>query len=425
MRMPLVFFTLAARTIVRYNINMRIIMHVDANSAFLSWSSAEALKHGETLDYRTVASVVGGDEESRHGIVLARSVAAKKVGIVTAEPLVSARRKCPGLLIVKPDYATYEKYSDAMYEILSQYTPIIQRYSIDECFLDYTASRKLFGDPVKVAYEIGRRMKEELGFTVNIGVSTNKVLAKMGSEMEKPDKVHTMWPEEIGTKMWPLDVGELFMVGRKSADRLRKLGIYTIGDLAKADMDLLYSHFNSYAELLHNYSNGIDDEEVEDYSDILQKGFGHAETIEHNVTDRDEALKYLLKVCEKLSGRLRDYGAKASLVSITIRNSDLLFYGRQRKLDYSIDSTEDIYVEATKLFDEIWQEDPIRQLGVSTSHLVYDGDNEQISMFGEEERAKHSKTDATLDAIRKRFGVDSIKRGSLLEFHHNNHPHEG
>lgn len=399
-------------------------MHVDANSAFLSWSSAEALKRGEVLDYRTVASVVGGDEESRHGIVLARSIKAKKAGITTAEPLASARRKCPNLLVVKPDYSLYERYSDAMYDILSEYTPIIQRYSIDECFLDYTASRKLFGDPVKVAYEIGRRMKEELGFTVNIGVSTNKILAKMGSEMEKPDKVHTMWPEEIEEKMWPLDVGELFMVGRRSAAKLKSLGIYTIGDLAKADMNLLYSHFQSYADLLHNYSNGIDDEPVEDYSRILQKGFGNAETINHDVNTRDEALKYILKMSEKVSGRLREYGAKASLIAISIRNADLMFYGRQRQLDYHMDSTDDIYAMATQLFDEIWQDDPIRQIGISTGHLIYEGEDEQISMFGEEKRAENTKADEAMDAIRQRFGVNSIKRGSLLEFNHKYSPHE-
>lgn len=399
-------------------------MHVDANSAFLSWSSAEALKNGEKLDYRTVPAVVGGDESSRHGIVLARSVPAKKFGIKTAETLYSARKKCPNLLVIPPDYNLYQKYSDAMYEILASYTPIIQRYSIDECFLDYTASEKLFGDPVKVAYEIRSRMKKELGFTVNIGVSVNKVLAKMGSEMEKPDKVHTLWPEEIPDKLWPQEVGELFMVGRRSAAHLNNIGIYTIGDLAHANFDLLLSHFKSYAYLLHDYANGIDNEPVEDYSEILQKGFGNAETINHNVKDYDEAHKYLLKMCEKVAGRLRASGARGSLVGISIRNSDLLWYGRQMQFDVYFNSTDEIYERALMLFDSTWQEDPIRQIGVSVSHLIYEGDEEQLSLFTPDPEGVDCLAEEAMDQIRERFGRDSIKRGTLLEFKHKENPHE-
>jgi len=399
-------------------------MHVDANSAFLSWSSAEALKNGEKLDYRTVPAVVGGDEASRHGIVLARSIPAKKLGIQTAETLYSARKKCKDLLVIPPNYSLYKKYSDEMYEILSSYTPVIQRYSIDECFLDYTASEKLFGDPVKVAYEIRQRMKDELGFTVNIGVSVNKVLAKMGSEMEKPDKVHTLWPEEIPDKLWPLDVGELFMVGRRTEAHLKKLGIYTIGDLAHANFDLLLSHFKSFAYVLHGYANGIDNEPVEDYADILQKGFGNSQTIDHDVRNYDDAHKYLLKMCEKVAGRLRESSAKGSLVGVSVRNSSLLWYGRQMQFDVYFDSTEELYERAVMLFDSIWQEDPIRQIGVSCSNLIYPGDEEQISIFTPVEGSASSKADDAMDKIRARFGRDAIKRGSLLEFSHHNSPHE-
>jgi len=405
---------------------MRTILHVDANSAFLSWSSAEALKNGASLDYRTVPAVVGGDEKSRHGIVLARSIPAKKYGIFTPEPLVSARRKCPGLICIPPDFEVYQRYSDAMYKILCEYTPVIQRYSIDECFLDYTGSEKLFGDPVSVAYEIGRRMREELGFTVNVGVSSNKLLAKMGSELEKPDKVHTLWPEEIAEKMWPLDVGELFMVGKSSSQRLRELGIYTIGDLANADMGLLESNFKSFAQLAHNYANGIDDEPVEDYANAPQKGFGNAETVNHNMETREDALKYLLKMSERVAGRLRDHGAKASLVSITLRNASLMFYGHQHKLEFYTDNTDVIFKEATELFDELWHGEPLRQVSVSTGHLIYEDEDEQLSLFSnenEEENKKNIKADQAMDAIREKFGFDSIKRGSLMEFSHK-HPHE-
>ncbi len=391
-----------------------IIMHVDANAAFLSWSAVEALKHGAKTDYREVPSVVGGDESSRHGIVLAKSIPAKKFGISTADTLVDARRKCPNLIVIPPDHELYHLYSDAMYGLLSEYTPIIQRYSIDECFLDYTGSEKIFGDPVKAAYEIKNRMKEELGFTVNIGVSVNRLLAKMASEFEKPDKVHTLFPEEIEAKMWPLPVGELFMVGRRSADKLRKMGIYTIGDLAHADIGMLESNFKSHGTLMHNYANGIDNEPVVSNKYVDQKAYGNSMTIDHDVKDREEAHRYLLRLCDKVSQRLRDAACKASLVSVTIRNSELVFYGRQRQIDVHIDSTDDLYAQAVKIFDEFWMGDAIRLLGVGAGNLLYENDNEQLSIFGQE-TAQSSAADKAVDAIRERFGKNAIKRGSLVD----------
>jgi DNA polymerase-4 len=194
----------------------RTIFHIDVNSAFLSWEAAYRLQHGHTQDLRDIPSVVGGDEESRRGIVLARSLPAKKCGIHTGEVLWQARSKCPGLVIIPPDYTLYINCSNALMDLLRSYSPILERYSVDECFLDVTDS--LGGrSPLALAGEISSRIKREMGFTVNIGVSSNKLLAKMASELEKPDKIHTLYPHEIPSKMWPLSVKELFMVGRSTA----------------------------------------------------------------------------------------------------------------------------------------------------------------------------------------------------------------
>ncbi|MDD4445692.1 MAG: DNA polymerase IV, partial [Eubacteriales bacterium] len=267
-----------------------IIFHIDANSAYLSWSAAALLERGGTLDLRTVPSVVGGSQASRHGIVLAKSIPAKKVGIKTGESLFEARQKYPKLLVVPPDYDLYMNCSDAMYGILRQYSPLIQRYSIDECFVDYTASAHRFGDPLSLAERIRERMRRELGFTVNIGISCNKLLAKMASELEKPDRIHTLFPEEIESKMWPLPVAELFMVGRATAARLARINIRTIGELAAMDRHQLRVMFKSHGERIGQYANGIDSSPVVPNDRIVQKGIGNSMTVFYDVTDRRELL---------------------------------------------------------------------------------------------------------------------------------------
>lgn len=236
----------------------REILHVDVNNAFLSWTAVEKLKNGETLDIRTIPAIIGGDEAQRKGIVLAKSNIAKQFGIQTGEPIFFARKKCPNIQIFQSDFNVYRKYSNALYNLLLEYTDKIERYSIDECFLDLTGyipkPRKL----IDIAYEISKRAREELGFTVNIGVAPNKILAKMASDFEKPNKVHTLYQEEIETKMWILPVSELFMVGRRSLPKLQKMGIKTIGDLAKSDEKLLIKNFGKYGKMIWEYSNGID-----------------------------------------------------------------------------------------------------------------------------------------------------------------------
>ncbi len=389
------------------------VMHIDANSAFLSWSAAAALERGETLDFRSVPAVVGGNEKTRHGIVLAKSIPAKKYGIITGESLMEARKKCPGLLVIPPDYDLYMDCSNAMYSVLSEYSPRIYRYSIDECFMDYTASEAVFGDPVETAYAIKDRIKNELGFTVNVGVSVNKILAKMGSELKKPDMVHTLYPEEIAEKMWPLPVGELFMVGRSSRRRLEAMNIRTIGDLAHADRRLLRAALKSHGDLIWRYANGIDDEPVGLNDDNVQKGVGNSMTIDHDVFTAEEARRYLLSLAEKVSFRLRKMGCQASLFSVWIRSFQLEGVRHQVQTDRYTDITKDIYETACMLFDSCWNGEPIRQLGIGTGNLCSAAEV-QLSLFDSEDRDLQRRADRAVDSIRLRFGTDSIQRAVFV-----------
>ena len=390
-----------------------IIFHIDANSAYLSWSAAALLERGGTLDLRTVPSVVGGSQASRHGIVLAKSIPAKKVGIKTGESLFEARQKYPKLLVVPPDYDLYMNCSDAMYGILRQYSPLIQRYSIDECFVDYTASAHRFGDPLSLAERIRERMRRELGFTVNIGISCNKLLAKMASELEKPDRIHTLFPEEIESKMWPLPVAELFMVGRATAARLARINIRTIGELAAMDRHQLRAMFKSHGERIGQYANGIDSSPVVPNDRIVQKGIGNSMTVFYDVTDRRELLAYLLSLCERVGARLRALDARASLVSVWLRTDAFISRRHQRQLYFYTDQTSEIYRAAAALMEECWLGEPIRQLGVALGSLSRT-DQEQISFFDSEKASDLRSTDMWVDRIRQRYGDGAIMRGVFV-----------
>lgn len=406
------YFVLEERTYVRYNKTTMKIMHIDANSAYLSWSAAAALEKGARIDYRTIPAVVGGSQASRHGIVLAKSIPAKKYGIKTGEPLVDARKKCPNLLVIPPDYDLYMDCSNEMYRILSRYSGIIQRYSVDECFLDYTASESRFGDPVKTADRIREEIHRELGFTVNVGVSTNKILAKMGSELKKPDKTHTLWPEEIEEKLWPLPCGELFMVGGATERKLKSLGINTIGELARADREFVKGILKSHGDLVWRYANGIDKEPVVPNELVVQKGVGNSMTIKYDVTNPQEAKAYLLSLAERVAMRLRRLNCMASRVSLWIRTFQLTGYRHQVQLDYYTDITEEIYDTACLLFDRLWRGEPIRQLGIGTGNLSYT-DQTQLNFFSRKDSEAMRRADRAVDCIRDRFGTGAIFRATF------------
>ena len=330
--------------------SQRIIFHIDANSAYLSWEAAHRLQHGASLDLRTVPSVVGGDPVTRHGIVLTKSIPAKKYNIQTGETIHTALAKCPELIIVRPNYSLYMQCSKAFGDILREYSPLIEQYSIDEYFLDFSNMERLFKDPLEAAYTIKDRIKNELGFTVNVGISTNKILAKMASELKKPDKVHTIFPEEIAEKMWILPIEELFMVGRATAKKLRSRAINTIGDLANYDPRIIKLFLKSHGMLVWNYANGIEGNPVRENRRPLIKGIGNSTTIAFDVEDRRTAHLVLLSLTETVAARLRQSGYCARLVAVSLRTNEFYNCSHQRKIFSAIDCTNAIHEIACELF---------------------------------------------------------------------------
>ena len=391
----------------------RLIFHIDANSAYLSWEASYRLQQGEQLDLRLVPSVVGGDEESRHGIVLTKSIPAKKFNIHTGETLYNARAKCPNIIIVPPRYWLYMKCSSAMNEIFLEYTPQIQRFSVDESFLDFSNMGHLYPDYIKLAETIKERIKKELGFTVNIGISNNKLLAKVASDFKKPDRIHTLFPNELKKKMWPLPVEDLFMVGRATAPKLHNLNINTIGDLANYDLKILKNKFKSHGQVIYNYANGIERSEVRKSNCIEMKGIGNSTTIPFDVCDKDTAHKVLLSLCETVSMRLRDSRNCCTVVSVSIRGSDMIFYSRQKKLTVATDSTRRIYEIACYLFDNAWKGNPIRHLGIHITNFC-GNDFYQCSLLDTFNYEKDSKLNKTVDEIRLKYGHKAISKSCFL-----------
>ena len=391
----------------------RIIFHIDVNSAYLSWTAVSLLEKGEPTDLRTIPSIIGGSMEDRHGIVLAKSTPAKKYGIVTGEPIVHALQKCPNLVVYPPDFALYSRCSRAMFDILSEYSDRIEPFSVDEGFLDYTGMESLFGAPIETAKAIQKRIFEELGFTVNIGISTNKLLAKMAGELKKPNQCITLFPEEIETKLWPLPIEELFMVGRRTAPRLRKMGIRTIGELAAYPPLLLEKEFKSFGRVLHAYANGIDDSPVASADAVSEsKSIGNSTTTPFDVTDHETAHKILLALSETVSMRLRQEKLCAEEIAVTLKTADFKIYSHQKQMTNAIDCTNAVYAAAAESFDEVWKGEPLRLLGVRAGKLCKE-DCVQLSLLGQD-WSKQKKADAAMDAIRKKYGKNSIQRSTFL-----------
>jgi len=405
----------------------RSVLHIDVNSAYLSWTAVDMLKNGADEDIRLFPSAIAGDPEKRHGIILAKSEPAKKYGVKTAMTIGEAKRRCPDLKLYPPDHGLYKEYSDRLYALLSEYTDVIERFSIDECWLEYTGSEKIFGTPETAAAEISSRVKNELGFTVNIGVSVNKLLSKMASEMQKPDRIHTLYPHELKEKFWPLPVRELFGVGRSAEKALTGLGLRTIGDVANADPALLESLLKpAMGRIVRDRANGIDDSPVIKEEDSERKVIGHSDTTPDDIKTEDEAMYYLLSQSERVGIRLRKAGKRAGVVTVQLKNSAFKAYSHQRKLDAPISATSDIYSAACELFTDMWRGDALRLLGVSLSDLRgedagIEGYNAevQLSLFENTETAvdDKKKENETLekaqDMIRERFGKDAITRATL------------
>ena len=392
-----------------------IIYHIDVNSAFLSWEAVFRLAHkGGTLDLREIPAAVGGDMAMRHGIILAKSIPAKKYGIQTGETILEAKRKCPNLVLVPPNYSLYEKCSAAFMSILREYSDVVEQYSIDEAFIDMTESCHLFGEPVEVAERIKDHIRDRLGFSVNVGVSSNKLLAKMASDFKKPDRVHTLYPEEIQAKMWPLPVSDLFFVGRATTKKLFSVGIKTIGDLATSDPVWLNSILKKHGEVIWGFANGIDLSPVLDQPPA-NKGYGNSTTTPFDVTDVEMADQVLLALAETVGRRLREDEVQIEVVSVGIRYADLSYCSHQKVLQTATNLTWEIYQAACELFLELWNHEPIRHLGIHTSRVKNDDFYRQPTFFDEVDYEKLEKMDKTVDALRKRFGIDSVMRASFIK----------
>ncbi len=368
---------------------------------------------GETLDLRQIPSAVGGDMALRHGIILAKSLPAKKYGVQTGETLLEAQRKCPGLVLVPPHYNLYEQCSAAFMEILREYSDVVEQYSIDEAFVDMTASCHLFGTPVETATLIKDRIREELGFTVNIGISCNKLLAKMASDFQKPDKVHTLYPEEIERKMWPLSVSDLFFVGQATTKKLFSVGIKTIGDLAAADPVWLRSLLKKQGDIVWGFAHGVDCSPVLSAS-VPNKGYGNSTTIPFDVVDVPNAKKVLLALAETVGNRLRSDNVQIEVVAVGIRYADLSYMSHQRRLTTSTNLTAELYNHACELFEELWNGAPVRHLGIHTTRVQDSDFNRQLTLFDTTDYEKLARMDQTVDNLRERFGIDAIQRAIFL-----------
>lgn len=433
---------------IDYNKYSNIIFHIDVNSAFLSWSAVKKLRDEPgSIDLRTVPSAVGGDVKSRHGIITAKSIPAKKYGIVTGEPVVKALQKCPSLILVEGDFATYREYSHAFIEIISRYSPKLQQVSIDEAYLDITGSRQVFKDsetpeypyPLNIARLIRDEIRDTLGFTVNVGISSNKLLAKMASDFQKPDRTHTLFPEEIETKMWPLPIGDLYGCGKSTAARLTSLGIKTIGDAANSDYDFLCSILGENGgAYIYSSANGYGSTNVNvEYEDA--KSYSNETTLKSDLTadSYDKDIEHILKYLSgKVSQRLKRDNVYGSTITVSVKTGNFKRHSAQMQIDTSTDDEGKIFSLAKTLSDKLLlgenglfiRGEVVRLVGVGVSKLD-DGSYRQLNLFDmiNEQKKIGSNPDYSLDfekqkkldkmsaEIDGRYGKGTIFKGSTLK----------
>lgn len=395
-----------------------VIFHIDVNSAYLSWTAVEQLKNGAEVDLREIPAIIGGDKKSRHGVVLAKSISAKRFGIRTGEPVVNAFRKCPNLVMEPPDHKMYREKSEKLMEYLRGFTPKLEQVSVDECYLDFTEIAGRYPSNLDAAFLMKNGIRERFGFTVNIGISENKLLAKMASDFEKPDKVHTLFLREVPVKMWPLPVGELFMAGRSSVEVLKKLEIETIGGLAGADPALIELHLKSHGRMLWEFANGIDHSSVQ-WEPAEAKGIGNSTTLAEDAATYEEAREVFAGLAESVGRRLRKAGQKANMVSMEIKYHDFQVMSHQTQLSKPTSDEKVLLETACRLFQEVWTGEPVRLLGIRTAKLVDAGEPEQLSIFDLEPPKpmdeKHRRLDAAMGRIKERYGEDAVMKASKMK----------
>ena len=395
-----------------------IIFHIDVNSAYLSWTAVEQLKNGSAVDLREIPAIIGGDQKSRHGVVLAKSPAAKRYGIRTGEPVANAFRKCPDLVMYPPDHKMYREKSRLLMEYLRTFTKEIEQVSVDECYMDFISIAGRYHSPVDGALEIKDGIKERFGFTVNIGISTNKLLAKMASDFRKPDRIHTLFPEEIRVKMWPLPIGELYMAGRSSVETLKKLEINTIGDLAQADPELIALHLKSHGKMLWEFANGRGRDVVQAEPEEA-KGIGNSTTLRADAETEEEVYAVFGELAQSVGRRLKTAGKKAGMVSMEIKYHDFRTISHQMQLEKPSNDPELLKDTAYSLFLEVWSGEPVRLLGIRTSKLADESEPEQLSIFDiempPEPDEKHKRLKKAMDELNARFGEGAVVKASLMK----------
>lgn len=388
----------------------RVIMHIDVNNAFLSWTALDLLNHGSKYDIRDGYAVIGGDEQARHGIVLAKSMAAKRMGVVTAETLYSARKKCPSLRVYPPNYKWYQHMSKSLFQLLSAYSPDIEVVSIDECYLDYTKVKSLYGDPYEFAKKLQKEILDTLKFTVNIGIAENKLCAKMASDFTKPYKIHTLYVSEVPDKMWPLPIGKLFGIGKKTSAKLIELGITTIGSLAHTDVETLYPYFKNQARSMIFHANGMDESEVVSETSI-PKGISNSTTLSRDIKNREELEKIIVTIADNVSIALRKENQYAHVVGVVLKDNFFKTTSHQKKLKNATNVTNEIRMVALELFEEMYHGQAVRLVGVRLDQLEKKT-NYQISLFENmDQREDFTKLDQTLDQLKEKYGHEIIKNG--------------
>lgn len=390
----------------------RIILHCDINSFF---ASVELLDHPELRD---MPVAVSGDPELRHGIILAKNQAAKACGVVTAETVWQARRKCPDLVLLPPQHEKYREFSRRLNRLYQEYTDMVEPFSIDESWLDVTASRALFGSGTQIADRIRHRVREELGITLSAGVSYNKIFAKMGSEYRKPDATTEITRSNYQQLLWPMPVNEMFFVGFATAERLKAADIHTIGDLALADTRMLERLLGKQGPLLRSYARGEDDSPVRRYDQRNKiKSVGNGITFRRNLTGEDDILTALTRLSDTVAGRLRKYQLKAGGVKVDIKDIQLKTISRQTQLTRPTNLADELRRTAMELIRSFWpSQKPIRLITLTAISLCDETGEEQLSLFREENaaREKTESIERTMDAIRSRFGDSAIGFGQII-----------
>ncbi len=390
----------------------RVIMHIDVNNAFLSWTAVYLLNNGYKYDIRNSYAVIGGDEQSRRGVVLAKSTPAKKLGIVTGETLYSARKKCKVLKTYPMQYDFYKEMSQKLFNLLRQYTSDIEPASIDECYLDYTKVKRMYGDEIEFAKKIQKEIFDTLGFTVNIGIANNKLCAKMASDFSKPNKIHTLYDSEIEEKMWPLDVGDLFGIGKQTKAKLKNLNINTIYDLAHADQTFLYKYFKNQAKSMIESANGINNDPVNS-NPIENKGIGNEITLDHDVYNKEELYDKLLFLSEKVGLRLRNLNKYAYVIVVVLKDVYFKRYSHQIKLLNPTNLTNEIYQTSLKILNEMWKDIPVRLIGIRLDNLT-ENFNYQASIFENiEDKSDFEKLDKVVDELKTKYGNNILKKAAL------------